>query len=87
MKKYIVRIQYTKSGSQYIKEHDLVWLIKAKNDSDLENIMSREYCELLDYIDGYEYEQVNNRMFKKKDINLICGNWVGVEIMRNNLKK
>ena len=80
MKKYIVRVQYIKSS-------DLVWLVKAKNDRDLENIMTREYCNSYDLIDGYEYEQVNNRMFKKKDINLICGNWVGVEIMKDDLKK
>lgn len=80
MKKYIVRVQYIKSA-------DLVWLVKAKNDKDLENIMTREYCNSYDLIEGYEYEQVNNRMFKKKDINLICGNWVGVELMKDNLKK
>ena len=80
MKKYIVRVQYTKSS-------DLVWIVKAKNDLDLENIMTREYCNSYSLIEGYEYEQVNNRMFKRKDIRLICGNWVGVEIMKDNLKK
>jgi len=80
MKKYIVRVQYTKS-------HDLVWLAKAKNDEDLENIMLREYKDSFDLIDGYKYEQVKNRMFKKKNLHLICGNWVGVEIMKDNLKK
>ena len=87
MKKYIVRVQYTKSNSRCLKEHDLVWLVKAKNDLDLENIMSREYCELLDYIDGYAYEQISNSMFKKNDTKLMCGNWVGVEVIKDDLKR
>ena len=65
----------------------MVWLVKAKNDLDLENIMAREYSDNFSLIDGYEYEQVNNRMFKKNNAKLLCGNWVGVEIMKNDLKK
>ncbi len=80
MKKYIVRVQYTKS-------YDLVWLVKAKNDRDLENIISREYSDSQSLIDGYEYEAINNRMFKKNDINLLCGNWVGADIMKDDIKK
>lgn len=81
MKKYIVQVQYTKPN------HDLVWLVKAKNDIDLEYIMAEEYSDCLSLIDGYEYEQLNNRMFKKHDTKLVLGNWVGVEIMKDDLKK
>ena len=81
MKKYIVRIQYN------TKSQDLVWLVKAKNDKNLENIIAREYSNNLSLIDGYEYEQINNRMFKKNDINLMCGNWVGVEVIKDDLKR
>lgn len=80
MKRYVIRVQYTKRS-------DLVYLVKAKNDIDLEKIMAREYSNCFSLIDGYEYEQLNNRMFKKNDTKLVCGNWVGVEIMKDDLKK
>lgn len=80
MKKYIIRVQYTKSAG------DLIWVVKAKNDRDLENIMAKELSESLSLIDGYEYEQINNHMFKKNEINSVDGNWIGVEIMKDDLK-
>lgn len=80
MKKYIVRVQYTESC-------DLIWLVKAKNDRNLENIIAIAFADCQSLIDGYEYEAINNRMFKKNDINFMCGNWVGVDVMKDDLKK
>lgn len=80
MKKYIVRVQYAKSS-------DLVWFVRAKDDKALENTMTIAYADSQSLIDGYEYEAINNRMFKKNDINCLCGNWVGVEIMKDDLKR
>lgn len=89
MKKYIVRVQYTKDPS------NLIWYVRAKNDKALENIMAKEYAESLSMnepndncygLDGYEYERVNNRMFKK-DFYLMCGTWIGADVMRDDLRR
>ena len=90
-KKYIVRVQYTDLKSPDLpRPHDLVWLVKAKNDRDLENIMIREYSDSLSSIDGYEYERMNNpinkRFLKRSDFVLMCGTWVGAGIMEEDLK-
>ena len=76
MKKYIVRVQY-------IKRHDLVDLVKAKDDYDLEKILYKNYKNYFDLIEGFEYDEIKNYMFRKKNQPwLLCGSWIGRDYLK-----
>lgn len=83
MRKYIVRVQYRKD----IDKDDLVLTVKAKNNEDLERVINNEYQNCLDLIDGYEYEELKEFMFKKHYTFPLCGTWIGADWIKYNLDK
>ena len=87
MKKWIVRIQY-------INQPDIVEIIYAKNQKEVETFMNDRLKNLLDIIDGYEYELLSRKNISsyrwQKKYNCspyhMTGNWNGAECIKELLK-
>lgn len=75
MKKWLVRISYH-------KRDDLVVVVKTK---DIEKYMNDFVKDILDQIDGYEYQEL--RHLKKNDMDLLCGSYNGVNFIKAVLSK
>lgn len=82
MKKYIVRVQYSNK-----RKDNLIYTLKAKNDFDLERKMAIELNDILDDIDGIEYDLVYRWTFSRKENNLFCGGWIGSLCLKELLEK
>ena len=82
MKKYIVRVQYTTD-----RKDNLIYTLTAKDTIELEKKMAVELEDILDDIDGIEYDAINSLMFSSKENNLFCGNWVGALCLKELLSK
>lgn len=88
MKKWIVRIEY-------INRPDIVEIIYAKNQEEVETFMNIQLKDLLDSINGYEYEMLSRKKIssykwqKKYDCPpyLMVGNWYGAECIKEWLEK
>ena len=88
MNRYIVRVQ---SAGGY---GDNVYIVKARNDKELETFMNRFLKDNLDSINGYDYDiirRVSRRFQKKYDCPsyILCGSWVGAGYIKEllNIKK
>ena len=87
MKKWLVRIQYTESI-------DTVNIIYAKNKYELESFVNECVKDILELIDGYEYDElsrgkISSYKWQKKNECVpysFCGTWVGVGCIKECLE-
>ena len=83
MKKWIVRIQY-------VNQPDIVEIIYAKNEKKVETFMNEKLKDVLDSIDGYEYEMLSRKKISsyrwQKKYNCspyqMIGSWYGVQCIK-----
>lgn len=88
MKKYIVDVRYKNS-------ENLVYLVKARNDKELETFMNNWVKTILNEIYGYEYEElkrskISSYKWQTKNecpVFALCGTYIGVEWIKEKLKK
>lgn len=76
MKKWLVRISY------HTEHPDLVAVVKAK---DIEKYMNDFVKDILDQINGYEYQEL--RHLKRNELDLLCGAYNGVDFIKRMIKK
>ncbi len=79
MKKYLVQI---KTRRDIPFSDDRVLIVKT---NDIEKFMDNFCSNMLDVIDGYEYDQIGR--IKRNDAFLLCSNWVGADIIEERLGK
>ena len=90
MKKYVVKVVYKPilGGKNGGEQESLVYLMKAKNDSDLEKKVTVEFEDVLERLYGVEYEEIGRHIWKKKyQPFLLCGSWIGAEVMEEDSKR
>lgn len=76
-KKYIVAVRYKE------KYLSVVYYFKAKDDQEVERRMYEEFKDMLDEIEGIDYDQVK---FTKHN-NLLCGSWTGAGCLKEMFEK
>ncbi len=74
MKKWLVRISYC------TRDNDLVAVVKTK---DIEKYMNDFVKDILDQINGYEYQELKH--LKRNEIDLLCGAYNGTDIIKEVL--
>ena len=70
MKKWLVRVVYK-------AKEDLILVVKTK---DIEKYMNDFVKDILDLINGYEYEEL--RTPKRNDCFILCGAYSGVDFIK-----
>lgn len=71
MKKWLVRISYR------TRDNDLVAIVKTK---DIEKYINDFVKDILDQINGYEYQELKH--LKRNEIDLLCGAYNGVNFIK-----
>ncbi len=75
MKKYLVRVVYK-------AREDMILIVKTK---DIEKYMNNFVKDILDQINGYEYDELRNP--KRNDCFILCGAYSGVDFIKAVLDK
>ena len=76
MKKWLVRISY------HTRDNDLVAIVKTK---DIEKYMNDFVKDILDQINGYEYQELKH--LKRNEIDLLCGAYNGADFIKEIMTK
>lgn len=76
MKKWLVRVSY------HTRHDDLVAVVKTK---DIEKYMNDFVKDILDQINGYEYQELKH--LKRNDMDLLCGSYNGAYFIKAVLSK
>lgn len=76
MKQWLVRISY------HEKADDVIGVVKTK---DIEKYMNDIVKEILDQINGYEYQELKH--LKREESYILCGEWNGVDCIKKVLSK
>lgn len=81
--KYIVRLQHTNNNM------NTIFIVYAHNNEKLEKFMNKWLKDIIQNIDGYEYQpitMVSKRFQHKHDFPswVMCGNWLGADFIKES---